>query len=97
MRNIFIVLVLACVLSSCNNDLTVTSVSPDEQKDLTTIKMQERIKIDSQLYKIIERNGSVYLINPATNLVTKQVKINNEDISISLIIIIIALVFFIFL
>jgi hypothetical protein len=84
MKNLFIVLVLACFLSACHSDssnVIVTSVSLNKQKDLTTIEMQERVRIDSQVYKLVQQDDCVYLINPATNLVEKEIKSTDSDLA----------------
>jgi len=97
MKNLFIVLVLACLLSSCTSDMVVTTMSLKEQKDLTTIEMQEHVKSDTVTYKIIEKDGGVYLVNPSTKLVEKQVKMETSTDTVPIILCIIALVFIIFL
>lgn len=98
MRNLIIVLVLACFLSSCSSNIVVSTVSINEQKNLTTIEMQEQIKTDTVMYKIIEKDGSVYLVNPSTKLVEKQVKLEmGAGDTIVLILCIVAIIFVVFL
>jgi hypothetical protein len=80
MRNLFLVFILACFLISCTDGPAVilNSVSLTEQKELTTIEMQEKVKNDKQMYKVVHDGDFVYLVNPDTNLVEKKVSANED-------------------
>jgi ATP-dependent Zn protease len=83
MKNLILFFILVCFLSSCtvsNSSVTISSVSINEQKELTTIEMQDVSRNNSQVYKVIQQNDIVYLINPNTNLVEKEIKATSSQL-----------------
>lgn len=90
MKNYTIIVCLfLCLLTSCA--VGVETGTPDEkkQKQLTTLEIQEKASTDTVLYKVYEKENTIYLINPKTNVVAKTV-----DLSYLWVINLIAVVFF---
>lgn len=67
MKKLFIVLCLI-VLSSCTN----TPTKVDNPKLETTVELQQLACIDTTFYKVVEKDDTVYIINPKTQLVEKK-------------------------
>jgi PBP1b-binding outer membrane lipoprotein LpoB len=82
MKTILKLMTLTLVLGSCSmQDINVNS------EKTTTVEIQNLAKQDSTVYKVVDLNNNLYIVN-SSNMVVKKVNYDDSDIKT------IALVFF---
>lgn len=94
-RLIFSLLVVSSLfLASCAS--TPINVATEDQKAKTTVEIQQRAAIDSTIYKAVVVSNSVYLVNPKTNLVEKQID-NDSGVTATLMLFVMLLLLLLFI
>ena len=77
MKKLFLFLVLAVLFTSCNNDV---KLKPEQQLELTTLKLQQQAMADTTLYKVVfETEDSIVILNKDTNIV--EARANNMSLA----------------
>jgi hypothetical protein len=66
------------LLTSCAIGVETSSHDEQKRKQLTTLEIQEAASKDTVTYKVYEKQNTVYLINPKTNVVQKSVDLSYE-------------------
>jgi hypothetical protein len=76
MKNyILFVCLFLSLLTSCAIGVETSTTDEKEQKHITTLEIQDKVSTDTVLYKVYEKGGTVYLINPKTNVVVKTMEL----------------------
>ena len=78
---------LVLVLSSCSD--TPTEVANPKQE--TTVELQQLASIDSSVYKVIEKNNTVYIFSTKDNTIVNKVR-NDSGLVKTLILVMVVLI-----
>lgn len=94
MKKLIVVVLFSLAFISCNND----RIEVSNPKKETTLELQQLAAIDTNTYKIVYHDETLYCINPKTNTVEKKISNDSGGLAtVGLILFILIIIFFVVL
>jgi photosystem II stability/assembly factor-like uncharacterized protein len=87
MKKLIMVLTLGVIMISCS-DIPTEVANPKQE---TTVELQQLASIDSSVYKVIEKNNTVYIFSTKDNTIVNKVR-NDSGLVKTLILVMVVLI-----
>jgi photosystem II stability/assembly factor-like uncharacterized protein len=87
MKKLIMVLILGVIMISCS-DIPTEVANPKQE---TTVELQQLASIDSSVYKVIEKNNTVYIFSTKDNTIVNKVR-NDSGLVKTLILVMVILI-----